>query len=157
MAREFPDRPVVAVGAIVFDRDGQVILVRRGQAPMAGAWSLPGGAVEIGESLTDAVAREVEEETGLSVEVGERVEVVEHVSRDADGRVVFHYVIVDFVCLVSGGTLRAGTDAAEVARVDPSALEPFGLSAKAQAVIARALGIVAAGRGRTLVDAPPDR
>src|SRR5262249_51162472 len=110
MVREYPDRPIVAVGAIVFDSAGRVLLGGRGRPPAQGRWSVPGGAVEAGETLAEACAREVREETGLEVEVGSLCEVVERVTRDPDGRVRFHYVILDYAARVSGGTLRAGSD-----------------------------------------------
>jgi 8-oxo-dGTP diphosphatase len=136
--RAFPDRPIVAVGAVVFDEAGRVVLVRRGQPPLSGRWSLPGGALEVGESLATATVREVREETGLDVDVGPRLEVVEHVSHDEHGRVAFHYVIVDFLCRVTGGTLLAGSDVIDAAYVWPHELQPFGLTPTAERVIAQA-------------------
>src|SRR5512142_2640786 len=96
--------PTVAIGAFVFDRDGRVLLVERGQAPAAGLWSIPGGKLEPGETLAQGVAREIREETGMIVEVGTLACVVEHIS---DG---FHYVILDYLARPIGGTLAAGSD-----------------------------------------------
>jgi ADP-ribose pyrophosphatase YjhB (NUDIX family) len=96
--------PIVAVGAFVFDRDGRVLLVERGQPPGVGLWTVPGGRLERGETLVQAVAREVREETGLIVEVGTLACVVERISDD------YHYVILDYMARVIGGELRAGSD-----------------------------------------------
>ncbi|MBI3400451.1 MAG: NUDIX hydrolase [Acidobacteria bacterium] len=136
--RKYPDRPIVGVGAVVFDR-GRVLLVRRGQEPLKDEWSLPGGAVELGETLEEAVARELREETGLDVEVGAAVEALDRISRDADGRVEYHYVLVDYACTVRGGRLTAGTDAADVRWADVTELEGLGVSRKAISVIKKAL------------------
>src|SRR5437016_12605482 len=92
MSREYPDRPLVGVGAVIV-RDSCVLLIRRGHAPLLGEWSLPGGAVECGETLREAAAREVREETGLNVEVGDMLGVYERVTRSDDGRVRYHYVL----------------------------------------------------------------
>lgn len=115
MQREFPNAPIAGVGAVVLDEDGRVLLVRRGQQPLLGEWSLPGGALELGERLEDGVRREVHEETGLDVEPEEIVAVFDHISHanDEPARVRFHYVLVDYRCRLKGGTLASATDAAE--------------------------------------------
>jgi len=107
--REFPQTPLVGVGAVVV-RDGRVLLVRRGSEPLKGHWTLPGGLLEVGESLREGVAREVKEETGLEVEPIELVELLERIHRE-QGRVRFHYVIADYLCRVTGGELCAASDA----------------------------------------------
>lgn len=110
MQREFPEAPLVGVGAVVVDDEGQVLLVRRGTEPMKGHWSLPGGLVEVGEALSDGLVREVKEETGLDVQPVELIELLDRIQRDGD-RVRYHYVIADYLCRVTGGRLEAATDA----------------------------------------------
>jgi ADP-ribose pyrophosphatase YjhB (NUDIX family) len=112
-SRDYPDQPRVGVGAVIIDGD-RVLLVRRGRPPGLGKWSLPGGLVELGETTVEAIRREVEEETTLSVRVGGVAGVVDRVIRDADGRVRYHYVLVDYLAFPEGGDARAGSDAAEV-------------------------------------------
>src|SRR5579862_6341980 len=97
--RTYPERPIVGVGAVILD-SGRVLLVKRAHEPLKGEWSLPGGAVDVGETLEAAVAREILEETGLMVDVGPLVEVVQRITRDADGRIEYHFVIVDYACRV---------------------------------------------------------
>jgi 8-oxo-dGTP diphosphatase len=116
MQREYPEAPLLGVGAVVVDR-GRVLLVQRGTEPARGQWSLPGGLVEIGESLSNAVAREVREETGLDVEPVELIELLDRIYREGE-RVRYHYVIADYLCRVKGGELCAGSDAAQVRWVE---------------------------------------
>jgi mutator protein MutT len=141
-SRRYPPRPIPGVGAIVAQR-GRVVLVRRRHDPLAGQWSLPGGAIELGEAAPAAAAREVREETGLDVKVGPVVEVLDRIERDADGRVLFHYVLVDYLCRPTGGALRAGSDADAVAWVDAGELEAYGVAPFTIAVIRRALSLAA--------------
>jgi ADP-ribose pyrophosphatase YjhB (NUDIX family) len=151
--REFPERPVVGVGAVVIIRaaeacalniDGAVpsvgvVLVRRRFEPLAGEWSLPGGAIEVGETLERGVAREILEETGLVVEVGPVIEVFDRIMLDASDRVQYHFVLIDYLCRPSGGQLEAGSDVSEAVVVDPAGLDRYALTEKARSVIARAL------------------
>lgn len=109
MQREFPEAPLVGVGAVVV-HEGRVLLVQRGHEPLKGRWSLPGGMLELGESLTAGAAREVREETGLIVEPVELVELLDRIHRQEE-RVRYHYVIADYLCRVVGGALKAGSDA----------------------------------------------
>lgn len=136
--RLYPARPIVGVGAVIV-MEGRVVLARRRSPPLAGRWSLPGGRVELGETLRDAVVRETREETGLAVTAGPIVEVVDRIQRDADGRVQRHYVLVDFLCEPRGGTLEAGSDVSEVALADPANLGSYRLTREVEAVIRKAL------------------
>ena len=104
MAREYPEFPFVGVGAVVVRNDA-VLLVRRAQAPLVGEWSLPGGLLECGETLREGIVREVREETGLVVEAGELLGVYERVNRNDDGRVRYHYILIDFLCTAVRGDL----------------------------------------------------
>jgi 8-oxo-dGTP diphosphatase len=135
--RQYPERPIVAVGAVVLDAD-RVLLVRRGQEPLKGEWSLPGGAVEIGETLEAALVREVREETSLDVVVGPVVKVLDSIRRDASGRAEYHYIIIDYACRVrSGGSIAAahGTDADDVRWVPFDELDRYRVTATAIEVI----------------------
>ena len=112
-SRRYPARPLVGVGGILLRRD-RVLMAQRGKEPLQGWWSLPGGAVEIGESLKDAVRREMMEETGLVIRPVRVFEIFERIMRDADGRPEYHYVLIDYLCRVTGGRLQAGDDACAV-------------------------------------------
>lgn len=134
-------KPIVAAGGVVI-RDGCVLLIRRGKEPLRGEWTIPGGRVEFGESLTDAVVRELLEETGLEVRAGELIEVVERVICDAAGEPEHHYVIHDYACEALGGELRAGEDAAEAAFVPRDSLDQYRLTEAALRVIRKAFEIL---------------
>jgi len=112
MKREYPDQPLVGVGCIIIEHD-RVLLVKRGHAPLTGEWSIPGGVLEVGETLREAAAREAMEETGLTIEVGELLGVYDRVLRDADERTRYHYVLIDFLCRRIAGEPRADGDADE--------------------------------------------
>jgi 8-oxo-dGTP diphosphatase len=137
-SREYPDRPFVGVGGVITD-GSRVVLIRRRFEPLKGEWSLPGGAVEVGETLETSVARELREETGLDVEVGPVVEVFDRITRDARGAVLYHYVLVDYLCWPAGGTLQAGSDVDAAVWADASDLASYRLTEKAAAVIRRGL------------------
>jgi len=122
--REYPARPIVGVGAVILD-GGRVLLVRRGREPLKGEWSIPGGAVERGEALEAAIAREVREETGLEIEIGDVVTVLDRIRLDRDGRARYHYVLIDFVCRPVGGTAACASDVDAVEWVDVSDLARF--------------------------------
>ena len=113
MKREYPDTPLVGVGAIIIEGD-RVALVKRGHAPLQGRWSIPGGVLEVGETLRTAAVREALEETGLTVEPGELLGVFERVVPDEQGKMRYHYVLIDFLCSRVAGELLAGDDAEEV-------------------------------------------
>jgi ADP-ribose pyrophosphatase YjhB (NUDIX family) len=126
------------VGALIFrgrGRRGSILLVERGGAPLKGYWSLPGGLVETGETLDDAVRREVFEETGLRVQPVEMLGIFERIMRDAKGRAEYHYVLADYICKVVGGTLRAGDDVARVEWVARARLGNFRMTEGTQDVI----------------------
>ena len=138
MDRNYPSRPVAGVGGIVLDGD-RVLLVRRGRPPQQGLWSIPGGAVELGESLAEAVAREVREECGLDVRVIELVEVFERILHDPEGRVEYHYVLMDYLCERTGGVLHAGDDAAEAQWTPLGRLPGLSITPGTPAVIRKAV------------------
>src|SRR4030095_673169 len=143
MAREFPEHPVVGVGAVVV-REGKALLIKRGPELRKGEWSLAGGIVELGESLVDALRREVREETGLEVNIGPHIETFDRVHRDGDGRGRYHFVIVDYLCTSEGGDPGAGTDAEAVAWASADELDRYQVNAHASAVIARGLALARA-------------
>lgn len=134
-------QPAVGVGAVILDGD-RVLLVKRGHAPLKGEWSLPGGSVELGETLETALAREVLEETGLDVEIGPVVEVFDRIDRAPDGRIAYHFVIVDFACTVKAGDIRHGSDADDARWVSVSELAVYRVTPKATTVIHRALELM---------------
>ena len=111
--RRYPKRPLVGVGAILI-RGDRILMAQRGKTPLKGWWSLPGGALETGELLVDGMRREVREETGLEVKPVRMFQIFERIMRDSAGAVEYHYVLVDYLCRVVGGTLRAGDDVAHV-------------------------------------------
>ena len=136
--RKYPDRPYVGIGGIIV-HEGRVVLVKRRFEPLAGQWSIPGGAVETGETLEACLIREMSEETGFVVEVGPVVEVLDRITRDEQGRVLYHFVLIDYLCRPVGGELRAGSDVAEAVLAEPSELPQYALTEKALSVIERAL------------------
>lgn len=121
MVREYPAQPLIGVGAVIV-QDDQVLLVQRGREPGYGLWSLPGGLVELGETLAEAVRREVREECGLEVEVGPLIWWLDRIQRDPGGRVRYHYVLLDFLARPVGGTPRPGGDVLAVRWVGPADL-----------------------------------
>jgi ADP-ribose pyrophosphatase YjhB (NUDIX family) len=122
--RRYPDRPIVAVGAIVVE-NGRVLMARRGKEPSYGLWSVPGGAVHLGEDLKTAARREIREELGVEVELTDVIELLERVTRDAEGRVQYHYVIVDYLARLASGEPRPSPEALEVRWIAPEEFPQF--------------------------------
>ena len=143
MKRDYPERPLIGVGAVIVD-GGRVVVVRRGHEPLKGEWSIPGGVLEIGETLRAGAAREALEETGLAVEAREVLEVLDRIVRDGEGRIQFHYVLIDFLCRRTGGELRAGGDAEEARWISAGELDSFSIADSAAAVLRK--GLERAGR-----------
>lgn len=113
MKREYPDCPLVGVGAIIIEHD-RVLLIKRGHPPLLGEWSIPGGVLEVGETLREAAVREALEETGLEVETADLLGVYDRVLRDADERTLYHYVLIDFLCIRIAGEAKPSGDAQDV-------------------------------------------
>jgi ADP-ribose pyrophosphatase YjhB (NUDIX family) len=137
MNREYPDVPLIGVGAVIVDA-GRVALVRRGQPPLLGEWSIPGGVLEVGETLREGAMREAHEETGLTVDAGELLGIFERLVPGEDGRLRYHYVLMDFLCVWTGGDLLAASDAADVRWFRPEELEALKLAPDTLAVIQKA-------------------
>ena len=153
--REYPEQPLVGVGGVVIDNE-RALLIRRGGPPMEGQWSIPGGMLELGETLTQGVARELAEETGLEVDVLDIIEVLERIFPGlpgADGtpgdvtRPQYHFVIIDYLCEARGGTLCAGSDAKEFAWARENELAKFDLTVAATRVLRKAFAMARA-RGK---------
>jgi mutator protein MutT len=136
--RQYPERPIVGVGAVIVDA-GRVLLVKRRYEPLAGHWSIPGGTLELGETLEAGIVREMREETGLEIQVGPVVEVFDRIILDLEARVRYHFVLIDYLCWPIGGRLQAGSDVNEAVLVNPQDLDGYDLTVKARAVIERAL------------------
>jgi 8-oxo-dGTP diphosphatase len=136
--RDYPERPIVGVGAVVVQGD-RALIVRRATEPLKGQWSIPGGMLELGEKLREGLAREVLEETALEVEVGDVLDVFDSIFPDAEGRTQFHYVLIDYRCKVRGGTATAGSDVSEVRWVTSEELDGLGMKEVMMGVIRKAL------------------
>jgi 8-oxo-dGTP diphosphatase len=133
-SRRYPKRPVLGVGALMFNR-GKILLVERGREPLKGYWSLPGGVLEAGETLEQGVVREVREETGLEVKPLKVLEIFERIIRDVDGATEYHYVLIDYICRITGGSLRAADDASRAAWVPRRLLPAYRITAGTLPVI----------------------
>ena len=140
MARRYPEHPIVAVGVLLLDGE-RVLLVRRARPPQLGRWTVPGGGVELGETLEAAAARELHEETGLGCTLGPIVEVLDRVVHDSDGKIEFHYVILDLLGTQPTGELRVGSDASEARWVTLAELAGLDTTDGLEPVIRRALAM----------------
>jgi 8-oxo-dGTP diphosphatase len=125
--RLYPKQPIVGVGAVIIC-DGKLLLEKRKNEPGRGKWSIPGGLVELGESVEQTVIREVREETGLDVEKPEHIDVVDNVVRDENGEVKYHFVIIDYFVKLKGGTVKAQSDAEELRWVTFDEVEKYDLT-----------------------------
>jgi 8-oxo-dGTP diphosphatase len=139
VTRKYPQRPILGVGAVVVE-DGRVLLIKRGREPAKGQWSIPGGAVEVGETIHDALVREVHEETGLLVEVQEQLAVIERIFRDREGNVAYHYVLFDYRAVPKGGELAAASDAADARFFTVDGLGRMELADITKSVVEKGLG-----------------
>lgn len=146
MRREYPERPLVGVGGVVI-RDERTLLIRRGSAPLEGEWSIPGGMLELGETILEGVRRELLEETAIEVRVLDLIEVFERVTRDEAGKLKYHFVILDYLCEAVRGEAQAGSDVTAVAWARESELSKYSLTPTATRVIQKAFEIA---RGRTV-------
>jgi len=152
--RRYPRWPLIGVGALIFHRR-RILMAQRGKEPLKGVWSLPGGALEVGESLDAGVRREVREETGLEVKPARVFEIFERIMRDGHGVPEYHYVLIDYICRVTGGALRAGDDVCRVEWFRERELRELEITEGTLTVIERAFrsragmrGIVRDGRAR---------
>jgi 8-oxo-dGTP diphosphatase len=156
LSREYPERPVVGVGGVVIV-DGRALLIRRGSEPLLGQWSIPGGTLELGESLEHGVVRELKEETGLTVRIVEMIEVFDRIYEDeadaAGGEILppgteakkkgprYHYVIIDYLCERIDGEAKAGSDVTDVAYATEDELVRFGLTETATRILRKAFAM----------------
>lgn len=136
MKREYPKQPIVGVGGVVI-RGNRVLLIRRGREPLKGAWTIPGGMLELGESLKNGVKREILEETGLKVTPLEALAVFDRIQKNGE-RIQYHYVIVDYLCRPVGGRLKSGSDVLDARWVPREELQRYRITPKATSVIAEA-------------------
>ena len=134
MQREHPKQPLVGVGALIVE-NGRVVLIKRGKAPLLGEWSIPGGMLELGETLRQGAEREALEETGLVVRATELLGVFDRVVPDSEGRIVYHYVLIDFLCERVSGELCAGADAADAQWFTPEQVAKLPLAEDTAGVI----------------------
>jgi ADP-ribose pyrophosphatase YjhB (NUDIX family) len=140
MKREYPHRPIVGVGAVILKGE-RVLLARRANSPGKGLWSLPGGAVECGETLTEALKREIEEEISAHIEIGGLVDVYDRIFRDEVGRVRYHYVLVDYWGRIAAGKPQAGSDISEIGWFAVKDLDSMQVGGQLKAAVKKATGL----------------
>jgi ADP-ribose pyrophosphatase YjhB (NUDIX family) len=145
VSREYPAEPRVGVGAVII-HEGRVLLVKRGGQPSAGKWSLPGGLVHLGETTVEAIRREVAEECALTIRIAGVAGVVDRVVRDADGRVRYHYVLVDYLAYPESGEAVAGSDAADVRWVEVERVDELEITDGLVEMIHRAMALTEESR-----------
>ena len=138
--REYPKRPIVGLGAVIVGPNG-VVLIKRGKPPRMGAWSLPGGAQDLGETVKEGLVREVKEETGLDVQFLKFIDVVDSINRDHDGRLQYHYTLIDACVIVTGGTLKAGSDAMDAKWFSRDEITELNLWSETNRIIDSAIAI----------------
>jgi len=138
MKREYPDAPIIAVGAIIHD-GARIVVIRRDREPAKGRWTFPGGGIELGETVRDALRREALEETGLEVEAGQLAAIVDRILPDNAGRIQYHYVILDFLARPVAGVLRPGDDASDVRWVGLSELDQLDMTEQAKEIARKLL------------------
>ena len=134
MKRDYPDRPIVGVGAVIIHQ-GRALIVQRAHEPRKGEWTVPGGVLELGETLRSGIEREVLEETSLTVKAGDVIDVFENIFPDAEGKTQFHYVLVDFLCELISGDLHAATDVSAARWITPEELPTLELIGKTAVAI----------------------
>ena len=152
-SREYPARPLVGIGVVLL-RPGAVLLIRRGRPPNQGAWSLPGGAQELGETAEQAARRELREETGLEAGPLLLAANVDSIHRDEEGRVQYHYTILDFAGAWQGGEPMAGGDVTDAVFAPLDRLADYDLWDEAHRVIGLARGLLSSGGGGTATPCP---
>ena len=140
MKRDYPDRPLLGVGAVIVVNQ-HVLVVRRSNPPLQGQWSIPGGLVDTGETTREAVIREIREETSLTIEPVELIEVFERILRDSDSRVQYHFVVIDYLCRMVSGEPRPSTDVSDIRWARFEDLPVLGITPETTTVIQKALNV----------------
>jgi 8-oxo-dGTP diphosphatase len=153
LKREYPSQPVAGIGAVIM-HDGKILLVKRGSEPGKGKWSIPGGIVELGETVKETTVREVKEETGLDVEVGDLIDVVNNLETDEKGRLRYHFIIIDFLASLKEGSLKAGSDIIEAKWVRLAQVEKSDLTRTFREFFERNRQILQHASDRSLKDLP---
>ena len=136
MQRQYPSQPLIGVGAIIIHQS-KILIVKRANEPAKGLWSIPGGVVELGEHLHGAIKREVKEETGLEVDIERLVDAVDNIVLDVEGRIQYHYVLLDYLCRLRGGVLKAADDVHEIQWIPLRALHSLPITSSLNRVIAK--------------------
>jgi 8-oxo-dGTP diphosphatase len=147
--RRYPEQPLLGIGGVVISQ-GRALLIRRGRDPLAGRWSIPGGLLQKGETLDAGVRRELLEETGINVRVVAFLDVFERIDFDRDGKIEYHFVVLDYLCEARDGQGRAGGDATDLAWAAPAELGNYSLTAEAAQVIAKAFEMASRQRDRSV-------